>query len=598
MCHFTPYHKWFVTQKSTAELPYSESVTQTPVKNPVETNYREQSDRVSLEQIFQKIDSENTEDLNKWNNTITRPTMSTHYVDSIFKQVQKNSTKTLSSFEFFENPASHRENEFLHTVLQKNGQTFKLNLSGAISLGLSNNPDFRSNKLQPSITETREAYLLANFDPQLQATVQGKSGNALYGDAAQYYPPRNPESSVTTNIDVQKYYASGSTLGVSGSFDNAHANQVGVKTNTVTDSVSVRFQQHLLNGGGFGVNLADVRQARLHTVVSQYEFRAYTQNFVAKIELAAWDYISAARTLEVTREMYALTEQKWKETIERINNGIQSAADRFAFVSQLSQQESQLVKANCDMETARVTLMQLIVPHAKEYWNSDIDLAFDLIPTCDYLMNCNGHIEQAKRNRPDLAQAHLQIRSGQLDVLKTANGLLPKLDFFMSVDWMGYANVVNPQSILNETAKKDDLSTTIGLSLEHQIGNRAARANDRSVRFALVQQKLALDNLTHLAESDVYKCYMAVVQSLKTIQHNAAEVAAAQSSFEVENERMKNGQSTAFIVTQAQNEWAQARYREITNMISFRKNLVYLYLADGSLLERRGISLGRTAEND
>ncbi|MDR2754645.1 MAG: TolC family protein [Planctomycetaceae bacterium] len=601
--HFIPYHQWFVTHRATAEPPLSESLTQTLTTSPTTTEGTaeqlppEQQYPISFEQVFQKIESASTEDIHEWNNAITRPTMSTHYIDSIFQRNRQNENRNYSSYKFSQTPVSNRENEFLHTVLQKNGQVFKLNLSGAISLGLSHNPDLRSNRLQPSITETKEAIILSNFDPQLQTKIQGKNGNALYGNSNGYYPPRRPESSVTTDFGIQKYFTSGGTLGINGSFDNSHEEEVDAKTNTVTDTISIQLQQHLLNGGGFGVNLADVRQARLHTLVSQYEFRAYVQNFVAQIELAGWDYIAAARTLDVAREMYALTEQNWKETVERINNGIQPAADRFSFVSQLSRQESQLVKANCDLETARIALMQLIIPHTKEYWNSDLDLLYDLIPACDYLMNSDGHIELAKRNRPDIAQARLQIRSGQLDVLKTTNGLLPKLDFFMSVNWMGYAAVVNPQTLSNETAKKDDLSTTIGLSLEHQLSNRSARANDRAARLTLVQQRLALDNLIHLAESDVYKYYTNVMQSLKIIQHSVTEVTAAQSMFEAENERMKNGQSTAFTVAQAQNQWSQARYQEITNAINFRKNLVYLYLTDGSLLERRGIYLGRMTDN-
>ncbi|MDR2115505.1 MAG: TolC family protein [Planctomycetaceae bacterium] len=608
--HFT-YHQWFATHRATSEPPLFESITKTATKDKTENNVEDKTKNqfaenypqelqypVFFEPIFQKIESETTNDLHKWKSAITRPTLSTHYVDSIFQRNRQNGNKKYSSYEFAENSVSSQEHDFHHRMFQKNGQVFKLNLSGAIALGLSNNPDLCLNRLQPSITETNEAIVLAKFDPQLQAKVQGKTGKSLYGDAMGYYPPRRPESSVTTDFGIQKYFTSGSTFGINGSFDNSHNQEVREKFNTVTDVVSLQFQQHLLNGGGYGVNLADVRQARFQSLISQYEFRAYVQNFVAKIEWACWDYIAAARALEESREMYALTEQNWKETIERINAGTQAAADRFSFVSQLSQLESQLLKASCDLETARVALMQLILPHAKEFWNTDIELSYDLIPTGDYLMNCDGHIELAKRNRPDIAQARLQIKSGQLDVLKTRNGLLPKLDFFMSVDWMGYAEVVNPQ-VLNATEKRDDLSTTIGLSLEHQLGNRSARANDRAARLTLTQQKMSLDNLIHLAESDVYKYYTNVIQSLKIVQHNAIEVAAAQSMFEAENERMKDRLSTAFIVAQAQNQWSQARYQELTNAINFRKNLVYLYLTDGSLLERRGISLGQTtaAEN-
>jgi outer membrane protein TolC len=102
---------------------------------------------------------------------------------------------------------------------------------------------------------------------------------------------------------------------------------------------------------------------------------------------------------------------------------------------------------------------------------------------------------------------------------------------------------------------------------------------------------MALDNLRHIAESDVYQRYMEVIHCLKSIQYNAVGVVAAKGTYEAENERMKNGLSTSFQVFQAQDQWRQIRYQEVTNIIQLRKNLILLYLADGSMLERRGIGI-------
>ncbi len=41
--------------------------------------------------------------------------------------------------------------------------------------------------------------------------------------------------------------------------------------------------------------------------------------------------------------------------------------------------------------------------------------------------------------RPDLNQARLLIRRGELDVVRTRNGLLPRLDAFITYGKTGYA---------------------------------------------------------------------------------------------------------------------------------------------------------------
>jgi hypothetical protein len=52
------------------------------------------------------------------------------------------------------------------------------------------------------------------------------------------------------------------------------------------------------------------------------------------------------------------------------------------------------------------------------------------------------------------------------------------------------------------------------------------------------------------------------------------------------------GFSTALLVAQAQRDLLLSQIEEVRSIINYRIALVGLYLAEGSLLERRGIQIG------
>jgi outer membrane protein TolC len=58
------------------------------------------------------------------------------------------------------------------------------------------------------------------------------------------------------------------------------------------------------------------------------------------------------------------------------------------------------------------------------------------------------------------------------------------------------------------------------------------------------------------------------------------------------------GASTALLVAQAQRDLLISSIAEVRAIINYRIALVRLYLAEGSLLERRGVSLPATETGD
>jgi outer membrane protein len=59
----------------------------------------------------------------------------------------------------------------------------------------------------------------------------------------------------------------------------------------------------------------------------------------------------------------------------------------------------------------------------------------------------------------------------------------------------------------------------------------------------------------------------------------------------VETEKFRFGKSTTLLVAQAQRDLLSSQISEVITIVNYLKAFVELYLLEGSLLERRGISL-------
>ena len=82
----------------------------------------------------------------------------------------------------------------------------------------------------------------------------------------------------------------------------------------------------------------------------------------------------------------------------------------------------------------------------------------------------------------------------------TRNGLLPRLDLFITLGTTGYATTF-PDSFRELNGPTYDV--TAGVSLSQLLGNRTAEARDQAALASRQQAALAIDNLEQIVELDV-----------------------------------------------------------------------------------------------
>jgi outer membrane protein TolC len=459
-----------------------------------------------------------------------------------------------------------------------------LGIEEAILMAVQNNRALSAERLNPGLFETFEQESLAPFDPLLTPEVsKGRSVSQRLTRAV-----KSSESSVFDTLDgsiaLSKLYPTGTDMALIGSssftdsslYDDAFvANRLGL---TVT--------QALLRGRDIRANLARVNQARIDTVNSHYELRGFTEVLLEQVESKFWDYALARRQIDIYSNSLALAEKQMDEIQERIALGDLAETELASAQAEMALQKENLISARSTLAKERLTLLRLLNPSDVPDWTRDIILQYDMTLPEVTLDDVEQHVAVALRMRPDLNQARLQIKRGDLEVVRTKNGLLPKMDTFISFGQTGYASsfrrAVNGMD-------KDTYDVSLGLAAEIAPVNRGARSQYARALITRRQLNEALDNLIQLIQVDVRSAYIEVTTMKEQIAATAATSKFQAEKLRAETEKFRVGKSTSLLVGQAQRDLVASQIAEIKAIADYLKSLVSLYQLEGSLLNRRGI---------
>lgn len=461
----------------------------------------------------------------------------------------------------------------------------RIGVQEAILLAMENNQSLLIERMNPQIQRTFEQEELAVFDPILSPEVSNRRTVADRLSRAGSSTESSKVDSITGSVSLAKLFATGTAVDLEASTsytdsslysDTFTANRLGL---TVT--------QALLRGMDVRANLARVNQARLDTLISQYELRGFTEILIEQVESKFWDYALAKRQIEIYTNSLNLAEKQMTETRERIKIGDLAETELAAAQAEVALGRENLINARSTLAQERLDLLRLLNPSRSIDWNRDIVLEYDTSPPDVELDDVAEHVAVALRMRPDLNQARLEIQHGDLDVVRTKNGLLPKMDMFISLGKTGYADTFNRAL---DDMDGDSYDVTWGLMFEGAPLNRSARAQYARAVATRQQLRQALDNLSQLVQVDVRSAYIEVNRAREQISATAATRNFQEEKLRAETEKFRVGKSTSLLVGQAQRDFVASQIAEIQAVANYLKALVVLYRLEGSLLHRRGLA--------
>jgi len=461
----------------------------------------------------------------------------------------------------------------------------KIDIQAAILLAMENNRSLAVERMNPQISRTFEKEELAVLDPALGA---GVSARRTVGDRlsrAGFGTESQTADSVTGSMALSKFFATGTTLALEGSTsytdsslysDTFTANRLGV---TVT--------QALLQGMDIRANLARVNQAKLDTLISEYELRGFAEVLLEEVESKFWDYALAGKQIEIYTNSLSLAEKQMAEAQERIKIGRLAETELAAAQAEVALRRENLINARSNLAKERLNLLRLLNPQPTINWGRDIILEYQTTLPSIELDDVEQHVRVALKMRPDLNYARLAIRRGDLEVVKTKNGLLPRMDAFITFGKSGYADTFS-----NAMSGLDSRSYDVacGLMFEYPPANQAARARYSRAVISRGQLLEALENLIQLVQVDIRSAYIEVTRAREQITATAATRNFQEEKLRAETEKFRVGKSTSLLVAQAQRDLVASQIAETQAVANYLKALVALYRLEGSLLQRRGIA--------
>jgi outer membrane protein TolC len=454
----------------------------------------------------------------------------------------------------------------------------ELTVVEAVLLGLENNRALRVVRKTPPIFQTFEEQERAAFDPVLQAAASAATSRGQTVAGA--------DTRTTTwgaEAGVVKRLPAGTDVEAVVSGDRTKTG--GVSNHAVRAGLSIT--QALLRGRGSAVNLADLRQARIDTLLSQYELRGFAEALAAEIEATCWDYVLAERQIRIVEESLRLARQQLSETEQRVEVGTLGQTEVAAARAEVALRQEALINARSELERTRLRLLRLTNPPGAGLWSRTLVLrATPSVPPVP-IDAAGDHVKLALKLRSDLNEARLRVRRGDLELVKTKNGLLPRLDLFLSLGKTGYANSF--QSAVGNVGDKY-YDAEAGLTFEIPLGNRGARAEHERARLTREQLADSVANLEQLVQIDVRTAIIEVKRAAEQVSATTATRKAQEEKTRAETEKFKVGKSTSILVATAQRDLLASQIAEVQAAVNYLQALIDLHRLDGSLLLRRGIA--------
>ena len=460
----------------------------------------------------------------------------------------------------------------------------KISVQEAILTAMENNQGLIVQRMNPAIKKTFEQEERAIFDPVFGGEISSRRAVA----ARLTRTIKSAESSIVDAISgsvfVDTLFPTGTALSLEGStsiIDSSLYSDAFAGTR-----LGLTVTQALLQGADIRANTASIHQAKVDVTISAYELRGFVELLLEDVESRYWDYALAQRQIEIYTNSLSLAQKQMTEVQERIKIGKLAETELAAAQAEVALRRENLINARSNLAKEHLLLLQLLNPRGKNMWDRQIILENQpLVPRVEF-DDVEQHVKVALKKRADLNQARQEVQKDELEVIKTKNGLLPKLDFFITFGKTGYSDSFN-RSVRNITGDNYDIIG--GLLFEYPPINRGAKARHNRAVITRQQSIEAVNNLAQLVQVDVRSAYIEVNRAKEQIAATTATRKFQEEKLRVETEKFRVGKSTSLLVAQAQRDLVASQISKIEAVVNYLKSLVSLHRLEGSLLERRGI---------
>lgn len=413
----------------------------------------------------------------------------------------------------------------------------------------------------------------------------------------------------------QQNFLTGTTVNYNISTSYTKSNNPYQDINPVnTSNMQLQFTQRLLQGFGLAVNNRNIRVAKNNLKISDLVFTQQVMTTVSGVVNLYWDLVSFNEDLKVKQKALEVAQKFYEDNKKQVEIGTLAPIE-------IVRAEARTAQAQQDLTNSETSLLQqeTIVKNALSKNGTASPSIADarIIPTDALTMPSNDAvpalgelIEAAFKNRPDIEQTKINVRSSKIALAGTRSALLPSLDLQANLQNNGLAGDLNTVTLPGVPPRSPDAyflggvgssfgqvfrrnfpNYSVYFQLNVPLRNRTAQADYARDLLSIRQQELQQQQQLNDVRVNVQNALTAVVQARARYLSAVKARQLQEQTLDAENKKYALGASTAFQVVQTQRDLAQAQADEVTALSSYSRARVQLDLSTGAILSKYNVAI-------
>jgi outer membrane protein TolC len=453
---------------------------------------------------------------------------------------------------------------------------------------------------------------VSNFDPILSAqgyvdhTAQQLSNFQLEG--VNVYKV----NTIAGTVGFSQAFATGGNVQVS--WVNARQTSNGIYdffSPQLNSNVQAVVSQPLLAGFGFGPNLRFLRIARTNQKISGIAFKAQVIATVTQICDLYWDLVSAYDNEQVEERSVAFAAETLSTSRKQLELQAIPEMDVLKAEGELANRQQDLTVARTNLELQELYMKNAIT----RSFDDPVLEEMAVVPT-DRIGNTAAGapepiqqmIEQALRNRTELAESALDLQNRELSRKTARNALLPSLSIYGVYAGTGLAGDKSSNYYAGGSGITSTLPTgyggalqsaldnsapdyRVGLQMSIPLRNRIAKADQYRTELEYRQSQVYAEELKKRIHIEVRNARYALEQGASRVDAARHARDLARKTLDIMQKEQKLGAGSNQQTLSAEHDLALAESVLVTAETAYEKARIEVKRATGSILEEYGISI-------
>jgi outer membrane protein TolC len=384
----------------------------------------------------------------------------------------------------------------------------------------------------------------------------------------------------------------------------------------VTTYLGITLSQNLLNGFGYRANAASLRIAKNDLKIADSVFRQNVMTTLGNVVNDYWDLLYFRENVRVQEEALNWAQTQLRDDKLQVEIGNLAGSEITSARAEVASRQQNLIAAQTQYRQQAEKLKTELSKHV------DVGLAGAGIeptdklpqPTPNDIPSLEEALNLAAKNRPEIEQVQLNMRTQEIVIQRNRNALLPTLSAYatylptgLSGNYLCGGNPATYQpscpagvtgyipggagDSLSQVFRNVYPNYSLGINLSIPIRNRQAQADAATALLQERQDRVDLQRKINTAQQDVRNAVIAVTQAKSQIDAAMEATEAFKETLEGEQKKFQLGESTPFLVIQRERDVATAEGTEAQARDAYAKALVTYAQATGTILERFNVEI-------